>query len=31
MEDKKLIREAINGMLLGLDPHSQYLDEETKN
>ena len=29
VEDKKLIREAINGMLLGLDPHSQYLDEET--
>lgn len=29
VEDKKLIREAINGMLLGLDPHSQYLDEDT--
>ena len=29
VEDKKLIREAINGMLLGLDPHSLYLDEES--
>ncbi|WP_374334921.1 S41 family peptidase [Leeia sp.] len=27
VEDKKLIREAINGMLTGLDPHSTYLDE----
>ncbi|MEW9897277.1 S41 family peptidase [Chitinivorax sp. PXF-14] len=27
VEDKKLIREAINGMLSGLDPHSVYLDE----
>ncbi|WP_137937086.1 S41 family peptidase [Chitinivorax sp. B] len=27
VEDKKLIREAINGMLSGLDPHSAYLDE----
>jgi len=27
--DKKLIREAINGMLLGLDPHSLYLDEDS--
>ncbi|MCB6183527.1 S41 family peptidase [Leeia sp. TBRC 13508] len=28
VEDKKLIKEAINGMLTGLDPHSTYLDEE---
>ncbi|TMH88822.1 MAG: S41 family peptidase [Betaproteobacteria bacterium] len=27
-EDKKLITEAINGMLTGLDPHSAYLDQE---
>ena len=26
--DKKLINEAINGMLNGLDPHSAYLDAE---
>jgi carboxyl-terminal processing protease len=26
VEDKKLITEAINGMLTGLDPHSSYLD-----
>ena len=26
--DKKLITEAINGMLSGLDPHSAYLDAE---
>ncbi|HXU92139.1 MAG TPA: S41 family peptidase [Gallionella sp.] len=26
--DKKLINEAINGMLSGLDPHSAYLDAE---
>lgn len=26
VEDKKLISEAINGMLTGLDPHSSYLD-----
>jgi carboxyl-terminal processing protease len=26
--DKKLITEAINGMLSGLDPHSAYLDDE---
>jgi len=26
--DKKLITEAINGMLTGLDPHSAYLDAE---
>ncbi len=28
VDDKKLISEAINGMLSGLDPHSAYLDEE---
>jgi carboxyl-terminal processing protease len=28
VEDKKLISEAINGMLSGLDPHSAYLDTE---
>ena len=28
VEDKKLITEAINGMLTGLDPHSAYLDVE---
>ncbi len=28
VEDKKLITEAINGMLSGLDPHSSYLDSE---
>jgi carboxyl-terminal processing protease len=28
VEDKKLIVEAINGMLSGLDPHSAYLDAE---
>jgi carboxyl-terminal processing protease len=28
VEDKKLISEAINGMLSGLDPHSAYLDPE---
>jgi carboxyl-terminal processing protease len=28
VEDKKLIKEAINGMLSGLDPHSSYLDED---
>lgn len=26
--DKKLIREAINGMVNGLDPHSTFLDED---
>lgn len=26
VDDKKLISEAINGMLTGLDPHSAYLD-----
>ncbi|WP_292975984.1 PDZ domain-containing protein, partial [Nitrosomonas sp.] len=28
VEDKKLITEAINGMLVGLDPHSAFLDNE---
>jgi carboxyl-terminal processing protease len=28
VEDKKLISEAINGMLTGLDPHSAYLDHD---
>src|SRR5574342_298580 len=28
VEDKKLITEAINGMLSGLDPHSAYRDAE---
>lgn len=28
VEDKRLISEAINGMLTGLDPHSAYLDQE---
>jgi carboxyl-terminal processing protease len=28
VEDKRLITEAINGMLTGLDPHSSYLDQE---
>ncbi len=28
VEDKKLINDAINGMLSGLDPHSAYLDPE---
>ncbi|MFA5370809.1 MAG: S41 family peptidase [Sideroxydans sp.] len=28
VSDKKLITEAINGMLSGLDPHSTYLDAE---
>src|SRR6476660_9547949 len=28
VEDKRLIPEAINGMLTGLDPHSAYLDQE---
>ncbi len=28
VDDKKLISEAINGMLSGLDPHSAYLDVE---
>jgi len=29
VEDKKLITEAINGMLSGLDPHSAYLDADS--
>src|SRR5215468_10421190 len=29
VEDKKLITEAINGMLSGLDPHSSYLDADS--
>jgi carboxyl-terminal processing protease len=28
VEDKKLMKEAISGMLQGLDPHSAFLDEE---
>lgn len=28
VEDKKLITEAISGMLTGLDPHSSYLDAD---
>src|SRR5258706_8033381 len=28
VDDKKLITQAINGMLSGLDPHSAYLDEK---
>ncbi|SNR89719.1 carboxyl-terminal processing protease [Methylobacillus rhizosphaerae] len=28
VEDKKLLTEAINGMLSGLDPHSAYLDPD---
>ncbi len=28
VEDKKLISQAINGMLSGLDPHSAYLDTD---
>src|SRR3954464_1012977 len=28
VEDKKLMTEAINGMLTGLDPHSDFLDAE---
>jgi carboxyl-terminal processing protease len=28
VEDKKLLSEAINGMLSGLDPHSSYLDAD---
>ncbi|MFP5409955.1 MAG: S41 family peptidase [Gammaproteobacteria bacterium] len=28
IDDKKLITEAINGMLTGLDPHSSYLDAD---
>ncbi len=28
IEDKKLLEDAIKGMLTGLDPHSSYLDKE---
>jgi carboxyl-terminal processing protease len=28
VDDKRLIKEAINGMLTGLDPHSAFLDED---
>lgn len=28
VEDKKLLEDAVRGMLSGLDPHSSYLDEE---
>ncbi len=28
INDKKLLEDAIRGMLSGLDPHSEYLDEE---
>jgi carboxyl-terminal processing protease len=31
VEDKKLLTEAINGMLTGLDPHSAYLDADAFN
>lgn len=29
VDDKKLITDAISGMLKGLDPHSDYLDEDS--
>ena len=29
VEDKKLITEALNGMLSGLDPHSTFLDKDS--
>ena len=29
VEDKRLMKEAISGMLHGLDPHSSFLDEES--
>ncbi len=29
VDDKKLMSDAISGMLTGLDPHSAYLDEES--
>lgn len=29
INDKKLLEDAIRGMLTGLDPHSEYLDEES--
>lgn len=28
VEDKRLLKEAINGMLTGLDPHSAFLDQD---
>ena len=28
VDDHKLLRDAIRGMLSGLDPHSAYLDED---
>lgn len=28
VDDKRLIKEAINGMLTGLDPHSAFLDQD---
>src|SRR5437762_752056 len=28
VEDRKLLKEAINGMLTGLDPHSAFLDQD---
>lgn len=28
VDDKRLIKEAINGMLTGLDPHSAFLDAD---
>ena len=28
VEDRKLLKEAINGMLTGIDPHSAFLDQE---
>src|SRR6187455_3452830 len=28
VEDRKLLKEAINGVLTGLDPHSAFLDQE---
>ena len=29
VDDRKLIKEAINGMVSGLDPHSAYLDKDS--
>ena len=31
MDDRKLLEEAIRGMLAGLDPHSAYLDKDSYN
>src|SRR6185503_2082717 len=28
VDDRKLLKEAINGMVTGLDPHSAFLDQE---